>query len=181
MIVRLAKAVAVMLFAAVFGFRAVSDAQTADEVVKAQFVYRFTSFASWPAAAFASAESPIVLCVVGADHFADTLTRAAAGQRVGGRVFEVRRVRAEQARGCHVVYAAGLRTSDTLRAVRGAPVLTITDATSGAGDVRGMIHFAIVDNRVRFYVDDAAAADANLTIDSRLLGLALSVRRRAGA
>lgn len=171
--VRLVKAVAVLLFAAVFGFRAVSEAQTAEEVVKAQFVYRFTSFAGWPAAAFESAESPIILCVVGADHFANTLTRAAADQRVGGRAFEVRRVRVEQARRCHVVYAAGLRTTDTLQAVRGAPVLTITDATSGAGETRGMIHFAIVDNRVRFYVDDAAAAEANLTIDSRLLGLAL--------
>jgi hypothetical protein len=181
MIVRLAKAVAVMLFAAVFGFRAVSEAQTAEEVVKAQFVYRFTSFAAWPADAFASADSPIVLCVVGADHFAETLRRAVSGQRVGGRTFDVRRVRAEQARRCHVVYAAGLSTSDTLRAVRDAPVLTITDATSGAGDVRGIIHFAVVDNRVRFHVDDAAAADADLAIDSRLLGLALSVRRRAGS
>lgn len=181
MILRLSKAVAVMLFAAVFGFRAVSDAQTAEEVVKAQFVYRFTSFAVWPAGAFASANSPIVLCVVGADHFARTLTGAVSGQRVGGRSFEVRRVRAEQARRCHVVYAAGLGASDTLREVRDAPVLTVTDAATGDGGVRGMIHFAVVDNRVRFHVDDAAAADAGLAIDSRLLGLALSVRRRVGA
>jgi YfiR/HmsC-like len=181
MMVRLAKAVAVLLLASVLGFRAVADAQTAEEVVKAQFVYRFTSFAGWPADAFASAEAPIILCVVGAEHFADTLTRATADQRVGGRAFEVRRVRANEARLCHVVYASGLSTADALRAVRGAPVLTITDATSGAGEVRGMIHFAIVENRVRFYVDDAAAAEAHLTIDSRLLGLALSVRRRAGA
>jgi hypothetical protein len=181
MIVRLAKAVAlVMLFVAVWGFRASTEAQTADEVVKAQFVYRFTSFAQWPQAAFASPQAPIVLCVAGSDRFARTLMRVTSGQRSSGRSFEVRRVRAEQARGCHVVYAAGLATSDTLHAVRGRPVLTITDSTAGADEDRGMIHFVVVDNRVRFHVDDASAAEANLAIDSRLLGLALSVRRRAG-
>jgi hypothetical protein len=180
LIVRLAKAVAVMLFAAVLGFRASSDAQTAEEVVKAQFVYRFTSFVQWPQAALGSPQTPIVLCVVGADHFADTLRRAVAGQHMGGRAFEVRRVRAEQVRGCHVVYAVGVRAADALQTARDAPVLTITDA-AGGGESRGMIHFVVVDDRVRFHVDDASAANANLMVDSRLLNLALSVRRRPGS
>lgn len=175
---RLARAVAAMLFAGLVGVEASSYAQTAEEVVKAQFVYRFTSFAQWPAQAFQSPQSPIVLCVVGDDRFAGTLSRAAAGQRIGGRTFEVRRVRADQARRYHVVYAAGFSASDTLRSARGAPVLTITDAASG--DDRGIIHFVVIDNRVRFHIDEASAAEANLVLDSRLLGLALSVRRRAG-
>ncbi|HYD74205.1 MAG TPA: YfiR family protein [Candidatus Binatia bacterium] len=177
---RRAKAVAAIALAVLFGFGAASQAQTADELVKAQFVYRFASFVNWPSGAFVSDQAPLRVCVVGADHFATVLSRAVEGQRVGGRGFEVRRVRAAQARQCHIVYASGAPTADALRAVRGAPVLTVTDATT-SGDERGVIHFVVVDNRVRFHVDDALAAEGAITIDARLLSLALSVRRRGSA
>ncbi|HVK81617.1 MAG TPA: YfiR family protein [Verrucomicrobiae bacterium] len=59
---------------------------------------------------------------------------------------------------------------------RARPVLTITDSASG--EERGIIHFTFVDNRVRFYVDDASAAASGLNIDPRLLNVALGVRRR---
>jgi hypothetical protein len=41
-----------------------------------------------------------------------------------------------------------------------------------------MIHFQIASNRVRFHVDDRAAAAAGLGISSKLMALALSVRTR---
>jgi hypothetical protein len=41
-----------------------------------------------------------------------------------------------------------------------------------------MVHFAIVRGRVRFFVDEAAAAARGLVISSRLLRLAIGVRQR---
>jgi hypothetical protein len=60
------------------------------------------------------------------------------------------------------------------------PVLTVTDS-SGGGGARGMIHFVVVDSHVRFHIDDARAAQSHIPIDPRLLGVALSVRRRASS
>jgi hypothetical protein len=157
-----------------------AQAQTSEEDVKVTFVYRFVSFVTWPAAAFPEATTPVRVCVIGADPFARTLEHAARNQRIGVRSFDVRRVEdAEDMGGCHLVYVVGDRTEAVLREARRRPVLVITDSVSG-GD-RGIIHFAVVERRVRFYIDDAMAAESGLSVDPRLLNLALAVRRRPAA
>lgn len=167
---------------ALFAWAPLARAQTSEELVKATFVYRFASFVTWPPDAFADPEAPISLCVIGADPFAAMLTRTVNGQRVGGREFTVRRlVSATATSHCHVIYVVGDRVDDTLRVVRGRGVLTITDGSVGGGDERGMIHFVIVDDRVRFHIDEARASESHMAVDPRLLSLALSVRRRAGS
>ena len=154
-------------------------AQTAEEQVKATFLYRFVSFVSWPAGSFADQQTPIRVCVIGAEPLARVLGRAVMNQRVEGRAFDVRQLTSPSAAvQCQVVYVAGERVEDTLRAVHGRPVLTVTDGEVDRGDVRGMIHFVIIESRVRFHIDDARAAESHLLIDPRLLGLAVSVRRR---
>jgi hypothetical protein len=86
--------------------------------------------------------------------------------------------RANRDPGCQIMYVGGSpgqSVRDALAIVKGAPVLTVTDG----GDAAGVIEFAIDKGRVRFRVDDESAADNGLTINSRLLGLAISVRHRA--
>ena len=157
-------------------------AQTSEQLVKATFLYRFASFVTWPASAFADPQTPIRICVMGADPFAQMLERVVVNQRVDGRAFEVRRLDSVTgASQCHVVYVVGDRVDDVLRGVHGLPVLTITDGSMSGGDTRGIIHFVIVDDRVRFHIDDARAAESGLFMSSRLLSLAVSVRRRASS
>jgi hypothetical protein len=63
-----------------------------------------------------------------------------------------------------------------LAALRGNPVLTVGE---GAGFLRagGMVAFVIVDQTVRFLIDDAAARHAGLRISSRVLALAARPRQ----
>jgi hypothetical protein len=80
--------------------------------------------------------------------------------------------------GCQVLYAVGSSRQSVpqaLQAVRGAPVLTVTDA--GRGPTRGMIHFVVFEDRVRFHIDAQQAAQSGLSISSKLLALGLSVKR----
>ena len=63
--------------------------------------------------------------------------------------------------------------------IEGEPVLTVTDEAISA--TRGIIHFEIAENRVRFHIDEAQASREGLSLNSRLLGLALTVRRREAA
>jgi hypothetical protein len=63
-----------------------------------------------------------------------------------------------------------------LAALHGKPILTVTDSRNGSA--RGIIHFAVVDGRVRFYIDQAEASVDGVTISSRLLALAIDVKQR---
>ena len=63
-----------------------------------------------------------------------------------------------------------------METVHGSNVLTVSD-TGGAGET-GIIDFVIVNNRVRFNIDDEAAAQNGLVISSKLMSLALNVKRR---
>jgi len=153
--------------------------------VKATFLYKFGSFVEWPQGAFASATAPFVVCIVGDDPFGPVLDRAAANQRVDQHPVVVRHM-TQLGRGpipCHVLYTIGSKaqpTAEVLNAVRGAPVLTVTDDRRGEGP-RGMVHFVVRNNRVRFLIDSLATEQGGLTISSKLLNLAVRAAEREGS
>ncbi len=152
------------------------QAQSALEVsVKASYLVRFAAFVEWPARAFATAQSPVTLCVAGRDPFGATLTRAAAGQTAYGRSLVVRRApTAAAAGGCHILYVAR-DGGDVRRGLGSRPgMLVVTDAA--VAPERGMIHFVLSDARVRFHIDQRAASASGLSVSSRLLNLALTVQ-----
>jgi YfiR/HmsC-like len=155
--------------------------EASEVAVKAAFLFKFGFFVEWPNTAFASGDSPITLCIVGGDPFGSVLDDAVKGQKIGNRPVVVRRLNAvSRGSGCHIVYLA--ETGDaslpqTLAALRGSDVLTVTDASDDGNDV-GIINFVVKDNHVRFDIDDAAAASGGLVISSRLLSVALDVKPR---
>lgn len=151
--------------------------------VKATFLPKFLSYIAWPPNVGASANETIQLCVIGRDPFGARLDEAVAGQRVDQHPVAVRRIEtAQAATGCRLAFVGGSAAQTaaaTLKALQGTPVLTVTD--SRLGPARGMVHFDLKDGRVRFHIDDASAASSDLSISSRLLSLALSVKPRERA
>lgn len=159
-------------------------AQAASEyAVKAAYLYKFAAFVEWPRSSFPAADTPLNLCIVGFDPFGADLDQAIAGQRIGERPIVARRLaRAHPDAGCHITYIGGSRAesvADGLATLRGSPTLTITDQSMGSA--RGAIHFVVKDQRVRFHINDEAAEQNRLSISSKLLRLALSVRPRKSA
>jgi hypothetical protein len=148
--------------------------------VKAAFLPRFARYVTWPPSAAPSGSSPYVLCVIGADPFGDGLDAAARGQSVDGRRIVVRHLDSASGAGqCHIAYVSSSRSqsvSQILTGLRGKSVLTVTDSRNGGS--RGIIHFAVVDGRVRFYIDEAQASSDGIAISSRLLALAIGVKQR---
>jgi hypothetical protein len=169
--------VALTVSCAAGGFAADAPSETS---VKAAFVPRFARYVTWPPGVRPGPGAPVVLCIVGRDPFGSLLEQAARMQGVDGHPIVVRRVsHAAGTRGCHVAFVGGSPqqpTGQIIAALGGQPVLTITDSRSGPH--RGIIHFALVRGRVRFFIDEAAAAKRGLLISSRLLGLAVAVRAR---
>lgn len=144
--------------------------------VKAAYLYKFGFFVQWPPAAFAAASSAVNLCVLGDDPFGETLDTAVNGQHIGGRPIVIKRMKTiAKGSGCHILYITG-DAVPALEAVKGSSVLTVTDGHKQTAP--GIINFVLKDNRVRFTIDDEAAAQNNLAISSKLLSLALSVKPR---
>ena len=169
MIHRRVLAVAVFLLT-LAGWAAEARAQNLEYAVKANYLVRFAVFVDWPAGAFPDAAAPLTICVAGRDPCGTTLDRAAVTQTAQGRRIRVRRLAAQAGgAGCHILY---LGQGSAVEIAPGA--LVVTDA--GVSERRGMIHFVLVSNRVRFHIDQASARQAGLTMSSRLLNLAVSVR-----
>lgn len=156
-----------------------ASAQVSESAVKAAFLPRFARYVSWPAPGLAAGD-PFVLCMIGGDPFGRTLDDAVASQTIDGHRVVVRRLASLAGSGaCQIAFVrggGGQSTGQMLAALGTRPILTVTDARAGAQ--RGIIHFAVVDGRVRFYIDEAEAARRGLTISSRLLALAIAVHQR---
>lgn len=156
-----------------------AETSAIESAVKATYLYKLPPFIAWPSTSFDGPNRPLVICIVGRDPFGASLDSAVAGLRIGERPIAVRRL--EQAgpqAGCHVMYLGGSAAQSVaaaLAAMQGAPTLTVTDRAIG-DEAKGMVHFVVRDNRVRFEIDNSAAAAAGLGISSKVLALATDVR-----
>jgi len=159
-----------------------ADDAALEYAVKANFLYKFGPFVDWPATAFAGPASPFNVCVVGDDPFGAALEEAVRGQTVAGHPAVVRRLAIVSGEpGCHVIYLGRSRIqspADALKALRGAPILTVTDERQGFSG--GVVHFVLKDGRVRFGLDMDTARTNGLTISSKLQGLAVVLRKGSG-
>lgn len=152
-------------------------AEISDTAVKAAFIPKFARYVTWPPSAPARTNAQILLCIIGDDPFGGMLVQSASGQEVDGRPFAVRHLSsAAGASDCAIAFVDGANSGQTLAALGRQPVLTVTDSRSSTQ--HGIIHFAIVDGRVRFYIDNAQAQARGLTISSRLLALAIGVNQK---
>lgn len=154
-----------------------ATAASLEQQVKAVYIYKLIPFVNWPAGSLPPSGAPISLCIVGDDPFGAALDQAVQKQQIDGRALVVRRMpTVSKSSDCHVLYIAGSKrqsVANALQTVKGSPSLTITEAS----DTRGaIVQFVVKDGRVRFAIDIAAAAQNGLTISSKLLNLALSVR-----
>lgn len=150
-------------------------AQVSDTTVKAAFIPKFARYVTWPGTSANS--GPLAICVIGDDPFGSALDKAAASQSIGGRAIVIKRlVSASGASVCAIAFISGGHGGETLAALGRQPILTVTDARTSPQ--RGVIHFAVVAGRVRFYIDNAQAQARGLTISSRLLALAIGVNQR---
>lgn len=167
---------ALALIAGGLGTSAPTVAQSRLETaVKANYLVRFAAFVEWPSQAFTRSDAPLVVCVSGGDPFGSALTRAAAGQTAHGRAIRVQSgVTDPAAAGCHILYL-GAGASPALGA-SARPLLTVSD--DAAQTRGGVLHFVIQSSRVRFHIDETTARARGLSISSRLLALAITVRGR---
>lgn len=143
--------------------------------IKAVFLFNFVQFVEWPESAFADADAPLVLCVLGKDPFGETLDQTIAGESSQNHKLVVRRPTGIiDLDSCHLLFVsrseAG-RLDEVLPALgRSAPVLAVSDI-DGFVALGGTIGFYLDRNRVRFEISPSHAQRHGLKVSSQLLGL----------
>ncbi len=147
--------------------------------VKAAFLYNFARFVEWPAAAFASPQEPLTICVFGDDPFGSDLSDAVKGKTAGAREILIRRTKhSAAAGGCQMAFIGSVEKKyfrPLLDNLTAAASLTVGDS-AGFTQAGGVINLVLEGASVRFEINVDAAERAHLTISSALLGLAKIVR-----
>jgi hypothetical protein len=146
--------------------------------VKAAFLLNFAKFVDWPPAAFANADAPIAICILGKDPFGHGIDDLVQGEAVNGRRLIVRRIgAAPAAQTCQIVFtqSSGKEVSEILGSL-GPGVLTVGEGSNFIHD-GGIIALLVESRHVRFDIDQKAAEAAGLKLSSRLLAVARSVQK----
>lgn len=169
--------VVLCLLALAFAARA---APPAEYRLKAAFLLNFAEFVEWPHGAFASADAPLVICVIGVDPFGDALDQTVEGESIDQRRIVVRRsLTASDPQLCHVMFISrseGNRLREVLEATGTAtPVLTVSDIDGFVGR-GGTIGFLLERKRIRFEIGLSTAQQRRLKLSSQLLSLGRIVR-----
>lgn len=174
---RLAVLVAALACAGGASAQDLSAAASSEYLIKAGYIYNFAKLVEWPAAARRG--QPMVIGVLGNDAFAGVLDQVVHGKKIDERPLRVKRLHAKDVRdcGCQILFVAAAesgRAEEVIQAHGGAAVLTIAEAPDFASR-GGIIALVLQDSKVRFIVNVDAAAQAALSISSRLLALATVV------
>lgn len=161
----------VLTFGAIF-----ASAQGGREYqLKAVFLYNFAQFTEWPTDAFATAQSPIVIGVLGNDPFGPILDEVLRGETIGGRPLVAAHYRSVQdIKRCDILFISQSETrrmDEIVNSLKGKPILTVTDAQGPSTD-GVIIRFIIENNKLHFRINLEAAKTAHLELSSRLLRLA---------
>jgi hypothetical protein len=164
--------------------RATTQSAVAQEYdLKAAFLFNFAQFVEWPNDAFAEAGAPITIGVLGDDPFGARLDALVAGETMRNRPLVVRRYRSvEQVDACHILFISSSEADQLdqiAKALAHRSILTVGETKDFAAHA-GIIGFEVSQRRLRLRINLAAAADARLTISSKLLRQAQIVKSRGG-
>ena len=77
---RLSRGVWLVVAAVLFAVPAAAQTASLELAVKATYLVKFAPFVEWPPEAFAAADSPLVICIVGHEPFGDMVARAIDSQ-----------------------------------------------------------------------------------------------------
>ncbi len=142
--------------------------------VKAAFLYNFARFTNWPA----NETGTFHLCILGINPF-DGAVDSLRDKTVHDQPLSIVHITsAMEAAQCQLLYIspslAG-QLNEIIPVLGRFPALTVSDIDGFIGR-GGIIGFLVIDDRIRFEINITAASEAGLSISSKLLSLATTVK-----
>ena len=163
--------------------------QVAQEyVLKAAFLCKFALFVKWPTNAFPDAKTPITIGVLGRDPFGKSLDEVARNESIQRKLLvesyssveSVINLADEKNKICHILFISQSESGKLGRifsSLKGRHILTVGES-DGFCQNGGIIQFVIVEDKVRFIINQDAAKAANIKLSASLLDLAQKNRKK---
>ena len=145
--------------------------------LNAAFIYTFAKFTEWPRDVL-PATATFTACVLGNSSMREGLGRTVKGRQISGRAVSVSEVQIDgKLRSCHLLYVTGVTAAQLaviVAEVRGAPVLTISDAADFVHQ-GGIVRMFVENGKIKFDLNLDSAKSSRLDLSSKLLALAAHV------
>jgi len=142
---------------------------------KADYIYKFTHFVTWPEGALGAPDDPIRICVSDPGDFERVLRQALYRRTAQNRELDVHPfVQGRGARNCNILFISGadLRAeAETLQEAADRPILTIGESPSFTRH-GGMVGLEWNGTRLRLLINRRTVEQRGLRISSQVLRLA---------
>ena len=143
--------------------------------VHSMMVYNFTKYVQWPDHA---AGGEFIIGVVGNNDIYNTLNGWYGGKPRGAKTYIIKKFNsAADVTECHVLYIDKSKSEefDNVNGkLKGKGTLIITDK-SGLGEQGSAINFKLVDNKLKFELNQKAIEASNLKVSGALSSMAILI------
>lgn len=147
--------------------------QPNEYVIKGVFLEKFTRFVDWPEASnVTDTLKPFIIGIVGKDPFQSKLDELYNNRKIKKKKVRVVHCNSiDQIDQCDLLFISASETyrfSRIINRITGKPILTISDGDvySGRGAI---INLKIIDNKIRFEIDESAIQKSGLHFSHLLL------------
>jgi hypothetical protein len=157
--------------------RLLADEAPNEYELKAVMLFNLARFVEWPATAFASSNSPIVIGILGRNPFGNILEKAVQGETVNGRHLVIQYFEGvRDLKTCHILFICSnekSRVSLILSKLKGQPILSVSEIEGFSRLPGGMVRFYTNDqNKIRLRLNLQAAHSEGLGVSSKLIQVA---------
>ena len=143
--------------------------------VHSMMVYNFTKYVQWPDH---SATGEFIIGVVGNTDIYNTLNGWYGGKPRGSKTYIIKKFNsAAEVTDCHVLYIDKSKSGEFDNVndkLKGKGTLIITDK-SGLGEKGSSINFKLVDNKLKFELNQKAIEASNLKVSGALSSMAILI------
>ncbi|MBS1489296.1 MAG: YfiR family protein [Bacteroidetes bacterium] len=142
--------------------------------IHAAMIYNFLKYIQWPD----DGGTDFVVGVLGEDNVFNTLKSYYDGKPKGSKKYAIKKLSdPSEAASCSVVYIGKNKSKDfdnVRNAITGKSILTITDSFN-LGKKGSCINFKVIDEKLKFEINQASMGGANLKVASQLSSMAILI------
>lgn len=162
-----------LLFAFAMSYNSYAQDKALHEVYS-MMVYNFVKYIQWPTAG----SGEFVIAVVGNTDMYNTMSKLYSGKKVGANTCVVKQFKSgADLSDCEVVFIDRSKSGDfdtISNKIKGKSTLLITDK-NGLGERGSGINFKMVDNKLKFELNQKAMEASNLKVAGALSAMAILI------
>ena len=148
-------------------------AQIKEYTLKTVFIEKFTRFVEWPAESeIDDTSKPFIFGVIGENPFESTFKEIFSTKNIRDKKVEIRSIsNFNEISQCDLLFISSVtqkKLSTILSFTKNKPILTISDS-KGFAEAGVLINFYILNNKIRFEINERAIRESGLNFSYLLL------------